>query len=61
MNRIPIVTDPGPFAARGRCHLLLQPGGTPYPEGLAEIAQGDGVEAARRVVGRSAAGREGGS
>lgn len=44
------VEDAGPFSHRGRCHLLLQPRGLPYPEGLSEIAQGDSVERARAVL-----------
>lgn len=54
-----LVADPAAFATRGRCHLLLQPRGTPYPDGLAAIAQGDSIEAARRTVQSTAAGREG--
>jgi FkbM family methyltransferase len=60
LARHQLVTDPGPFAARGRCHLLLQPCGTPYPEGLAEIAQGDGIESAYAVVSRAKAARDAG-
>lgn len=46
------VEDVGPFTHRGRCHLLLQPRGETYPDGLAEIAQGDGFEKARAILGR---------
>lgn len=59
LARHQLVTDVGPFAARGRCHLLLQPRGTPYPEGLAAIAQGDSIEVAHRAVQGVAASREG--
>jgi FkbM family methyltransferase len=34
------VTEAAAFADRGRCHLLLLPQGTSYPDGLSSIAQG---------------------
>ena len=34
------LADPAQIAHRGRCHLLLQPSGWPYPERLNEIEQG---------------------
>ncbi|MBA2313713.1 MAG: FkbM family methyltransferase [Actinobacteria bacterium] len=36
------LSDPAQIAHRGRCHLLLQPSGWPYPERLDEIEQGSG-------------------
>jgi FkbM family methyltransferase len=40
------------FAHRGRCHLLLLPAGTPYPDELVRIGQGTSVEAARDLIGK---------
>lgn len=35
--------EPAQIAHRGRCHLLLQPSGWPYPERLNEIEQGSAI------------------
>jgi FkbM family methyltransferase len=40
------------FAHRGRCHLLLLPAATPYPDKLVRIRQGTPVEAAWDLVGQ---------
>ena len=37
------LADPAQIAHRGRCHLLLQPSGWPYPERLNEIEQGSAI------------------
>jgi hypothetical protein len=37
------LTAPEQVAHRGRCHVLLQPSGWPYPEGLRDIAQGQPI------------------
>jgi FkbM family methyltransferase len=40
------------FAHRGRCHLLLLPAGSPYPDELIRIQQGTSVEAAWELIGQ---------
>ncbi len=39
-----LLENPGQIAHRGRCHLLLLPAGTPYPEYLKEIKEGDEIK-----------------
>ena len=34
---------PDQIAHRGRCHLLLQPSGLPYPSGLDQVTQGASI------------------
>jgi FkbM family methyltransferase len=43
------VTTVAPFAERGRCHLLLQPAGEPYPAGLDRIPQGTPIAALAEI------------
>jgi FkbM family methyltransferase len=40
------VHSPEPFQHRGRCHLLLLPGGRDYPDYLRGIQQGESMESA---------------
>ncbi len=46
------LNDVEPFVKRGRCHLLLQPSGWAYPEGLNQISQGDPLEKAYLRIGK---------
>ena len=45
-----LVNSPNIFAHRGRCHILLQPEGWPYPSYLKEIKQSDSLEKSRSML-----------
>lgn len=44
------VSSPGPFAHRGRCHLLLQPSGLTYPPHLKDIPESSTMEFAQALI-----------
>lgn len=50
--------DPQDIAARGRCHLLLQPAGTAYPDGLDSLPQGASLDEAVALVRKLQGGRQ---
>jgi FkbM family methyltransferase len=43
------VTGAAAFADRGRCHLLLLPAGSAYPDGLADLSQGTPLAAVPEI------------